>query len=66
MRALIAGFGHTYSQPGPVTVTAHTYWRAKYRVAGQAWTPLSGTVAALQPATTTLTILEARSVLVSR
>ena len=61
-----AEFGHTYSQPGPVTVTAHTYWRAEYRVAGQAWTPLPGTVAALQPATTTLTILEARSVLVSR
>ena len=61
-----AEFGHTYTQPGPVTITAHTYWHAEYRIAGQPWTPIPGTVTALQPATTTLTITQARSVLVSR
>jgi hypothetical protein len=33
-------FGHTYSQPGPITVTAHTYWNAQYRISGQPWTDL--------------------------
>jgi len=61
-----AEFGHNYAEPGTVTVTAHTYWRAEYRIADQPWTPIPGTVTARQPATSTLRITEARSVLVSR
>ena len=59
-------FGHTYTQPGPVTITAHTYWHADYRITGQPWTPLPDTVTAQQPATTTLTITQATTTLISR
>jgi hypothetical protein len=59
-------FGHTYLQPGTVTVTAHTYWQAQYRVAGQPWTAIPGPVTAVAPSTTTLKVLQARSELVSR
>jgi hypothetical protein len=59
-------FGHTYTQPGPITITAHTYWHAAYRITEQPWTPLPGTITARQPATTTLTITQAHSTLVSR
>jgi hypothetical protein len=59
-------FGHTYLDPGSVTITAHTYWQGQYRIAGQPWTSIPGTVTALQPATTALTIAQARSTLVSR
>lgn len=59
-------FGHTYTEPGTVTVTAHTYWQAQYRIAGGSWTSMPGTVTALRPATTTLAIAQARSVLVGR
>jgi hypothetical protein len=59
-------FGHTYSHPGPATITAHTYWHAAYRIPGHPWTPIPGTVTATQPATTTLTIQQAHSTLVSR
>lgn len=62
----IAEFGHTYAEPGNVTVTAHTYWQAQYRIAAGPWTTMPGTVTARQPATTTLAIVEARSVLVGR
>jgi hypothetical protein len=61
-----AEFGHTYTAPGTVTITAHTYWQGQYRISGQPWTPIPGTVTALQPATTTLAIAQARSTLVSR
>ncbi|MFL6161326.1 MAG: hypothetical protein ACJ74U_03780 [Jatrophihabitantaceae bacterium] len=64
--ACAAEFGHSYAAPGPVTVTAHTYWQGQYRIVGQPWTSIPGTVTALRPATTTLTIAEARSTLVSR
>ncbi|HEU5270678.1 MAG TPA: hypothetical protein VFU36_12195 [Jatrophihabitans sp.] len=59
-------FGHTYTHPGPITITAHTYWHAAYRITGQPWTPIPGTLTATQPATTTLTIHQARSILISR
>jgi len=59
-------FGHTYTHPGPITTTAHTYWHAAYRTPGQPWTPIPGTVTATQPATTTLTIHQAHTVLLSR
>ncbi len=59
-------FGHTYTHPGPATITAHTYWHADYRTTTGPWTPIPGTVTAQQPATTTLTITQAHSTLVSR
>ena len=59
-------FGHTYTHTGPVTVTAHTYWHAAYRIPGHPWTPIPGTVTATQPATTTLTINQAHTILTSR
>jgi len=59
-------FGHTYTHPGPVTITAHTYWHAQYRIPGHPWTPIPGTVTATQPATTTLTINQAHTILTSR
>jgi len=58
-------FGHTYTQPGAVTITARTYWTADYRIAGQPWTPIPGEVTALNPATTTLQIRQAHSQLVT-
>ena len=58
-------FGHTYLTPGSVTITAHTYWHAAYRIPGHDWTPIPGTVTAQQPATTTLTIHQAHSTLIS-
>jgi hypothetical protein len=59
-------FGHTYTAPGSLTITAHTYWHGQYRITGQPWTPIPGTVTARQPATTTLTITQAHSTLTSR
>lgn len=61
-----AEFGHSYQQPETVTVTAHTYWQAQYRVAGQQWNTIPGAVTANRASTATLTILAARSTLVSR
>lgn len=60
-------FGHTYTRPGPVTITAHTYWQAQYRIAGQAWTTITGPpLTATNPATARLTIAQAHSRLVNR
>jgi hypothetical protein len=59
-------FGHSYLSPGSMTVTARTYWRAQYRIAGQAWVPIPGTVTARQPATSRLRVVQARSTLISR
>ncbi|HEX2904560.1 MAG TPA: hypothetical protein VHO01_13985 [Jatrophihabitans sp.] len=65
--ACVDRFGHTYRQAGTVTITARTYWQAQYRIDGQPWTTIpGGPVTATQPATTTLTVLQARSQLVSR
>lgn len=59
-------FGHSYLTPGAVTITAHTYWQAQYRINGQAWTTIpGGPVTATRPATTALTINQAHSQLVS-
>jgi len=58
-------FGHTYTHPGQITITARVYWQAQFRVATQPWTTIPGDVSATQPATTTLTIHQAHSTLVS-
>ncbi len=60
-----AEFGHTYTEPGPVTISARTYWHAEYRIAGQPWTHIPGEVTALNPATTNLTVVQAHSQLVT-
>ncbi len=58
-------FGHNYTQPGPVTITARVYWQAQFRVNGHPWTTIPGDVTATQPSTTTITIRQSRSTLVS-
>jgi hypothetical protein len=56
-------FGHDYTQRGTVTVTAHTYWRAQFRIGTAAWTDIPGEVTATQPSRTTLTVKQSRSTL---
>jgi hypothetical protein len=58
-------FGHNYTHPGPITVTARVYWQAQFKVANQAWITIPGQVTATQPATTTLTINQAHNTLIS-
>jgi hypothetical protein len=58
-------FGHDYTEPGRVTVAARVYWQAQFRVGNRAWVTIPGEVTATQPSTTTLTIRQARSILVS-
>jgi len=58
-------FGHTYTHPGPVTITAHVYWQAQFQVGTQPWTSIPGNVTATQPSTTSPTIRQAHSTLVS-
>lgn len=58
-------FGHNYTRPGQVTVTARVYWQAQFRVGVRPWVTIPGDVTATQPSTTTLTIRQARSTLVS-
>jgi hypothetical protein len=56
-------FGHNYTQRGQVTVTAHTYWHAQFRIGTAPWTDIPGQVTATQPSQTTLTIKQSRSTL---
>lgn len=56
-------FGHNYTHRGVVTVTAHTYWHAQFRIATNPWTDIPGQVSATQPATATLTVKQSRSTL---
>ena len=58
-------FGHNYTRPGQVTVTARVFWQAQFRVGDGAWVTIPGDVTATQPSSTTLTIRQARSTLVS-
>ncbi len=60
-----AAFGHSYLSPGPITVTAHVYWKAQFRVPGHPWTTIDGDVTASRASSTTLTINQAHSTLVS-
>jgi len=56
-------FGHNYTTRGTVTVTAHTYWHAQFRIHTGPWTDIPGDVTANQPSQTTLTIKQSRSTL---
>ncbi|MDQ1740547.1 MAG: hypothetical protein QOE53_2199, partial [Pseudonocardiales bacterium] len=56
-------FGHNYTTRGQVTITAHTYWHAQFRIATAPWTDIPGQVSATQPSQTTLTIKQSRSTL---
>lgn len=58
-------FGHTYTAPGRLTITAHVYWQAQFRVGNHPWTTIPGEVTSTQPSTTALTVRQARSTLVS-
>jgi hypothetical protein len=56
-------WGHVYTATGPVTISATTTWSGEYNVDGTGWLAIAGTVTG--PAhTTTLTVREARGVLV--
>jgi hypothetical protein len=59
-------FGHTYTAPGPVTITAHVYWQAQFQVGAAGWTDIPGAVTAARASTTALTITQAHSTLVGR
>jgi hypothetical protein len=56
-------FGHNYTQRGTLTVTAHTYWHAQFRIGTQPWTDIPGEVTPTQPSQTTLTIKQSRATL---
>jgi hypothetical protein len=57
-------FGHNYTARGTVTITAHTYWRAQFRIgATGTWTDIPGQVTATQPSQTTLTVKQSRATL---
>jgi len=58
-------FGHTYTQPGKLTITARVYWQAQFRIGTRPWTTIPGDVTATQPATTSLTIRQAHSTLIN-
>ncbi|MBV9821064.1 MAG: hypothetical protein JO144_02375 [Actinobacteria bacterium] len=59
-------FGHDYTTRGQVTITAHTYWHAQFRITTgtpASWTDIPGQVTATQPSRTTLTIKQSRATL---
>jgi hypothetical protein len=56
-------FGHNYQTRGTVTITAHTYWHAQFRITTGTWTDIPGEVTATQPSQTTLTIKQSRATL---
>jgi len=56
-------WGHVYAHRGPVTIRATATWTGEYRVGGGAWQVIAGQATAA-PATTSLTVKQARGVLV--
>lgn len=56
-------WGHVYAHRGPVTISATATWTGEYRVGAGAWQAIPGQATAA-PATTNLTIKQARGVLV--
>jgi hypothetical protein len=56
--------GHTYTQPGTVTVELQVTWSAQYSVNGTPWTTVPGGQLTGPTSTTQLTVREARGVLV--
>ena len=57
-------WGHVYTRPGPVTVSARVTWSGQFQVDGGEWAPITGTVTG-PAASQDLTIREARGVLVA-
>jgi hypothetical protein len=57
-------WGHTYTHTGTTTLHAHTTWTGQYRIDGGGWLTIPGTVTG-PDTTTTLTIRQARGILVS-
>jgi hypothetical protein len=57
-------WGHTYPHTGTATLHAHTTWTGQYRIDGGGWLTIPGTVTG-PDTTTTLTIRQARGILVS-
>lgn len=56
-------FGHDYTAPGAITVTARVYWQAQFQIGGQAWTDIPGEVTATTPSRTAFIVKESRSTL---
>jgi len=57
-------FGHVYATTGTMTITEQVTWSGQYSVDGGAWQDVAGTVDG-PAATTQVTVLEARGVLVA-
>lgn len=57
-------FGHDYTKPGNITVTARVYWHAQFLIRNGAWTDIPGDVTATQPARAVLTVKQSRGTLV--
>ncbi|MDP9093739.1 MAG: hypothetical protein M3N95_12605, partial [Actinomycetota bacterium] len=56
-------WGHVYSSPGSMTVTAQVTWSGEFRIAAGAWQLIAGTVTG-PTQSTTLAVRQARGVLV--
>jgi hypothetical protein len=57
-------YGHTYTATGTVTVTLTVAWHAQYRLAGQGWTDVGAAPLTGPARSQTLTIRQARGVLI--
>lgn len=57
-------YGHTYTATGQVTVTLTVAWHAQYRLAGQNWTDVDSVPLTGPPEQQSLTIRQARGVLI--
>lgn len=58
-------FGHTYTAPGPVTVTVRVAWRASFSLDGSAFLPVDDAPLTGPPATAHIRVRAARGVLVA-
>lgn len=58
-------FGHDYTAPGAITVTAQVYWQAQFQIGGEAWTDIPGEVTATMPSRTAFVVKESRSTLIA-
>ena len=57
-------YGHTYRSTGRVTVTLTVAWNAQYRLGGQSWTDVGAAPLTGPAGTQSLTIRQARGVIV--
>lgn len=58
-------FGHDYTAPGAITVTARVYWQAQFQIAGEPWTDIPGEVTATTPSRTAFVVKQSRSTLIA-